>query len=648
MMKKEGSLFTKNIGLVALVFFILVGCDRDLSDDAEIAGFAPTAEIFTESFGGGIRSWEPYGDSKFDVFTADDQVAFLGNVSMRFDVPSVGDPEGPYAGGIFRDTAPRDLSGFDALTFYAKATKAATIDEIGFGEDFGANRFLVAANNLPLTTAWRKYIIPIPDAAKLTAETGMLRFAEGPEDGDGYTFWLDEVRFEKLGTIAQQRPSILQGEDRVEQTFIGAGTQINALQYTANLPSGQDITLNVAPGYFDFASSNEAVASVSETGNVTVSGAGETIVTATLAGNTVAGSLTIQSLGEFVGAPIPTRDASNVISIFSDAYTNVPVDFFNGFFAPFQTTLGQDDISINGDNIIKYTELNFVASEFKNPTINANEMTHLHVDIQVENTIMPGDFIRLQLGDFGPNAVFDGGGDDSNGSYTIQTSQLSTGTWLSFDIPLASFTGLTNRANLAQLFFITDGTNPNLAGNITDILVDNIYLYKIPSEPGTPSPTPTFPQSSVISLFSDAYNDVNVDTWRTPWSSGATVFTDEVLAGNPVKKYATLGFAGIETTSQTVDASAMTHVSFDVWSSTFTQFNLKIVDFGPDNAFAGGDDTEHEIVISNPPTVQWVTYDIPLSDFTGLTNRSNLAQYIIVAQPFEGADVFIDNFYFHN
>ncbi len=47
-------------------------------------------------------------------------------------------------------------------------------------------------------------------------------------------------------------------------------------------------------------------------------------------------------------------------------YTNIPVDFYNGFFAQFQTTLGGADLNINGDRIIQYTNLNFVATEFKN------------------------------------------------------------------------------------------------------------------------------------------------------------------------------------------------------------------------------------------------------------------------------------------
>jgi hypothetical protein len=61
----------------------------------------------------------------------------------------------------------------------------------------------------------------------------------------------------------------------------------------------------------------------------------------------------------------------------------------------------------------------------------------------------------------------------------------------------------------------------------------------------------------VISLFSDAYTDVVVDTWLTPWSQGT--YEEVVVAGNPVKKYTNLNFAGIETAGvNLLDVSGMT------------------------------------------------------------------------------------------
>lgn len=467
-MKKINSMSSKIFCSLGLALMITSGCERELSEDAELATYPAIAEVFIDGFSGGLE-YLPFGGSKLDAFTVDDQNFYTGSASMRFDVPNVGDPDGAFAGAIFPDYGSRDLSGFDALTFWAKATKAATINEIGFGSDFGENRYLVAKNGLRITTGWKKYTIPIPDPDKLTSESGMFWYSEGPENGDGYTFWIDELKFERLGTVAQPQPAISNGQDAFTQSFIGTGLTVTGLTQTFNLEDGSNQTVSAAPAYFEFTSSDPAVATVNELGEVSIVGTGLTTITAVLNGVKAKGSLTIQSLGDFVPAPEPTQDPANVISVFSDSYTNIPVDFYNGFFAPFQTTLGGADLDIDGNRVIRYTQLNFVATEFKNPTVDASGMTHLHVDIQVQEGIDPDDFISVELGDFGPDGAF-GGDNDSSGRVRIGAGQLTSNQWISLDIPLDDF-GLSSRSNMAQIFFISDGT-------ISTILVDNMYFYK--------------------------------------------------------------------------------------------------------------------------------------------------------------------------
>ena len=84
------------------------------------------------------------------------------------------------------------------------------------------------------------------------------------------------------------------------------------------------------------------------------------------------------------------------------------------------------------------------------------------------------------------------------------------------------------------------------------------------------------------------YTDVPVDTWRTDWSSA--VLEDIMVAGNATKKYSELDFVGVETVANQIDATSMTHFHIDVWSADFTLFAVKLVDFGADGAFGGGDD----------------------------------------------------------
>ncbi|MBT8291012.1 MAG: glycosyl hydrolase family 16 [Muriicola sp.] len=470
-MKNRKIIYLSSTLLMSFIILFMTGCEREVSDDVDFASFSNNPNVFIDGFSAGLEYF-PFGGSKLDAFSVDSEVKYKGSASMRFDVPNFGDPSGSFAGAIFPDMGGRDLSEYDALTFWAKATKAGTINEIGFGNDFGENKYLVTRQNLRISTTWTKYTIPLPDPQKLITEKGMFWYAEGPEDGDGYSFWIDELKFEKLGTVAQPRPAIYGGADIEGEAFINIQGKIPdaGLTQTFNLASGVNETVIAAPSYFTFKSSDTDVVIVSELGVLTPIGLGTTEITATLGGVRAAGSVTLEVKGGFEFAPEPpVRDPGSVISIFSDAYTNVPVDFYNGFFAPFQTTLG-GAVEINeGESIIVYEELNFVATEFKNPTVNATAMTHFHADIKIDETIDSGDFIAVELGDFGPNAAF-GGDDDSSSRITFDSSALVSGEWISLDIPLSDFTDLTSRSNLAQIFFISDAT-------ISTLLVDNMYFY---------------------------------------------------------------------------------------------------------------------------------------------------------------------------
>lgn len=457
--------------LLSLVLLINIGCERELSDEATPSTFAPTGEIFLDNFVAmGENFYLPFADSKLDAFSVDRRQGFESNASYRIDVPNNNDPTGNYAGAILRvDGAGRDLSGFTALTFYAKASRGVTIDQIGFGQDFLENKYQVSASNVSLGTNWQKYYIPIPDPSFLVNERGVFWYAAGTQGtgGSGYIVWFDEIKFEDLRTIAQPRPEIFNGNDITVETFNGVTIPVTGLTQTLNLPNGLNQTVAAAPSYFQFTSSNPSVASVNAAGQISINSEGTAVITATLGGVQANGSITVNSSGDFVAAPTPTRNQANVISVFSDAYTNVPVDYYNGFFAPFQTTLGgAPPLNIAGDQIIQYTNLNFVGiGTFLDVSpLNLDSMSHIHVDINVQESVDPGDFIRLQI----LNGVQTD--NEISGSFTISSSELSENNWASFDIPLSSFSGLNTRNQVGLLFFISDAT-------ISNIFVDNIYYY---------------------------------------------------------------------------------------------------------------------------------------------------------------------------
>ncbi|TVR86756.1 MAG: T9SS C-terminal target domain-containing protein, partial [Saprospirales bacterium] len=164
-------------------------------------------------------------------------------------------------------------------------------------------------------------------------------------------------------------------------------------------------------------------------------------------------------------------------------------------------------------------------------------------------------------------------------------------------------------------------------------------------EPMNPAPTPTEDPENVISLFSEAYEDVEVDTWRTDWS--AAEFEDIEIQGNPTKFYTMLDFVGIETTGDNlVDATEMEFFHMDIWTPNMDIVRIKLVDFGPDGEFGGDDDSEHEIVFEGLAKGEWHSLQIPLEDFEDLESTANLAQYILSGTPVGEGVLYVDNVYF--
>lgn len=190
---------------------------------------------------------------------------------------------------------------------------------------------------------------------------------------------------------------------------------------------------------------------------------------------------------------------------------------------------------------------------------------------------------------------------------------------------------------------------PDFAQRSEDHIIyfDNItFGESVPlAVPMQAAPSPTIDASLVYSLYSEVYSNNDVDTWLTPWSNAS--IDDILIAGDENKLYTNLDFAGIETTGPNIiDASEMDYFHMDVWSPNFTLFRIKLVDFGADGMFDGGDDSEHEMTFEGISQEMWWSFQLPLTDFTGLNSTSHIAQIIISAQPVGGAVVYMDNVYF--
>lgn len=145
----------------------------------------------------------------------------------------------------------------------------------------------------------------------------------------------------------------------------------------------------------------------------------------------------------------PARDASDVISFFSDAYTNVTgTDFAPGWG---QNTV-VSEITV-GTAVKKYENFNYIGIDFSGNHQDASAMIMLHVDIYT------ADETNIRITPISPGPF----------EFPTVLSPLTQNEWNSYEIPLSSFTGVV----MSDLFqFKFDG------GTGHTFYMDNLFLYK--------------------------------------------------------------------------------------------------------------------------------------------------------------------------
>lgn len=536
-----------------------------------------------------------------------------------------GNPTLKYASFNYQGTqfaAAQDLSLMEYMHLDLWTENEAAVNVFLISQTTGEQPYAMA----PLQGEWDSYDIPLShftDLGLSIADIHQLKF----DGGTGGTIYLDNIYFWKNPTTQDSDATL--SDLQVDGTTVD-GFDSTVLNYDVELPHGTmivptvDATPTVTGATYVV---NDAPGLPGTTDVVVTALDGFTQLTYSI-------DFTVAFAVPLVAADTPTADPDSVLSIYSDAYTNLADTNFNPFWG--QSTIVTVDHDVAGDNTLLYESLNFQGTNLghvEGADQDVSEYGYLHVDLWTPNAVAMHFYLISR----------------TSGERGYQLP-ISLEEWVSVDIPLSYYTDLG--LDLTDVFqFKVHGGDGTIV-----MYFDNWYFHgtaevvedPVPTEPATP---PIYDPGNVISLFSNVYTDHPVDTWSAGWDQANV--SDIQIAGDDVKLYENLVFAGIEFTSNTIDASSMTHFRLDFWTPDNTDlpafFKIKLVDFGADGAWGGGDDVEHEIWIdanySTPlQSETWVTFDIPLSEFINLTTVEHLAQLIISGDP---NTVYIDNVLFH-
>ena len=457
--------------LVAAVVLpaLLVGCFDEPPDSSNL--------VFVDALVSGV-SYQPFEKTKLDAVAVVANEKHSGAASLRYSIPSPGEAgagANNYSGGAFTTDRARDLSQFTALTFWAKASRNVTFDSLGVGNDnTGTSLYQTEWKGVPMTTAWARYVVPIPAPRKLTSERGVFWLAAGAQGSpaSGYQVWFDDVQYEQLDTSTwNPRPELtgLTKKLALTESYQVVGT---AVTYAID---GRDERIGVFPSTFDYQSSDSNVATVSTGGLITAVGTGTATISASLGGLAVAQTVTVNIAGgtaPVAGPAAPTLDAASVISLYSDTYSSVPVDKFGADWSNGCTGAPcprLSEVVLGGNHVYKYTDLLYAGIEFLGAhEINATAMTAVHLDVWTHDATV----FKLKIVDFGANGVYDLAGDDKADELTFNASSSPAfvpDQWVSLELPLSRFAGLTTRAHLAQIV---------VSANTATVYIDNLYFHQ--------------------------------------------------------------------------------------------------------------------------------------------------------------------------
>ncbi len=382
----------------------------------------------------------------------------------------------------------------------------------------------------------------------------------------------------------------------------------------------------------------------------------------------------------------PPHAEADVISIYSDEYTNLPGTDFNPPWG--QSTSVTVDYVAAGNNTLKYEGLNYQGTQYTNQDVSGYE--YLHVDFWTPNSTDLNFYLI------------------SPGAETPFALTISTEEWVSVDIPLTDFVPPVNLQDVFQFKVVGNGTvyfdnwyfwktppPPGEDATLSDLQVDGTtvtgflpavlnYNVELPygtttvptvtattndpnatyiindaaslpgttevvvtaqdeitiltysvnftvagPEPTTVPPIPTHAEEDVISVYSDAYSNLEGTNFNPPWGQSTIVTVDYLIAGNNTLRYENLNYQGTEFANQDVSGYEYLHVDF--WTANSTDLGIYLI--------SPGNEIEYVFTIV---AETWVSVDIPLTDFVPPVDLTDVFQFKVEGN----GDIWFDNLYF--
>ena len=255
---------------------------------------------------------------------------------------------------------------------------------------------------------------------------------------------------------------------------------------------------------------------------------------------------------------ILTTIALLAISTVTFAQTNLLTNGdFEGGATSWEVNYGDPatpDVRTEGDNSFFYADVETAGDAF---AVNLKQIIEI-----VQGTTYTFSFDASSAGD-GRTMIVGIGLNEAPWNAATETATLtSQSQTFSYDLTAGDF-GIAN----SRVLF-------DMGADTGVVVIDNVSLVVKDSgngggggggtAPTVSAPTPPARDAAaVISLFSDAYTDVNVTTFATDWSEGSTA-TIETIDGGEVLKFDFVNFSGIQLEGYE-DLSGMTHMYFDYW-----------------------------------------------------------------------------------